>query len=311
MKKLFIIGNGFDIAHELPTKYSNFESYLEENYSEALENYSTVLWSITMPDGDEDFIDDNEVVNFLLRIITESEGTGERWSDLENTLGHLDFDECFDWDMLNDDDDDDDDDFWHKVYNNEDISTNIYRAVLKIKDLFSDWISTIEVCGAKPKEKFNDLIEPDHDLFLTFNYTETLEQLYKAKNVYHIHGKQGEELVLGHGNDDDDRYDEYSDLYIGAENHLSELHAALRKDTQSIINKNRELFKELADANEIYSYGFSFSDVDMVYIKTLCNFSKTENVVWYFNDHDKSKLECFKRKLIDCGFKGRFKTFTI
>lgn len=309
MKRLFIIGNGFDIAHGLSTRYSDFQNYLEENYLEALENYPTVPWSITMPDGDYGFINDNEVVNFLLKIITESEGTGERWSDLENTLGHLDFDECFDWDILNDDDDDDDD-LWHKVYNNEDISTNIYRAVLMIKELFSDWISTIDVCGKEPKEKFNNLIEPDHDLFLTFNYTETLEQLYKAKNVYHIHGKQGEELVFGHGNDDD-RYDEYSDLYIGAESQLSELHAALRKDTESIIIKNIELFKELANVNEIYSYGFSFSDVDMVYIKTLCNLSNTENAVWYFNDHDKSKLEHFKRKLIDCGFKGSFKTFTI
>ena len=29
MNTLVIIGNGFDLAHELPTKYSDFKNYLE------------------------------------------------------------------------------------------------------------------------------------------------------------------------------------------------------------------------------------------------------------------------------------------
>ena len=41
--KLFIIGNGFDRAHDLPTQYWDFRKYLEKNYSEFLsmfeENY--------------------------------------------------------------------------------------------------------------------------------------------------------------------------------------------------------------------------------------------------------------------------------
>lgn len=31
MRKLFIIGNGFDIAHGLATKYSDFKIYLQGN----------------------------------------------------------------------------------------------------------------------------------------------------------------------------------------------------------------------------------------------------------------------------------------
>lgn len=30
MKRLFIIGNGFDIAHNLPTKYADFKKFLEK-----------------------------------------------------------------------------------------------------------------------------------------------------------------------------------------------------------------------------------------------------------------------------------------
>ena len=305
MKKLFIIGNGFDVAHKLPTKYSDFQDYLMENYPEASDEYLVVPESFMMPDGDERYNDD-EVVGFLLKIITETEATGEAWSDLENTLGRLDFDECFDdWNT-----DDDDDNEWHKVYRNEDTAANVSGAVKMIKEYFSDWIETIDIFDIERKTKFYHLINHNNDLFLTFNYTETIEEVYEAKNVYHIHGKQGGKLVFGHGNDMDN-YDEYMNRNIGSENHLSELQATLKKDTQTVINQNKALFKAFGAVDEIYSYGFSFSDVDLVYIKEICSTSPTENIVWYINDYDSAKFDVFKEKIIDCGFNGKFDMFTV
>lgn len=38
MKKLFIIGNGFDISHGLPTRYCDFQTYLKKEYPEASED---------------------------------------------------------------------------------------------------------------------------------------------------------------------------------------------------------------------------------------------------------------------------------
>ncbi len=306
MKKLFIIGNGFDIAHKLPTRYSDFQKYLKDNYPEASDECLTVPSSFTMPDGDV-WYNDDEVVGFLLRIITESEGTGEEWNDLEHTLGYLNFDDIFD---CYENDDDDDDSEWHKTYNNEDTALNVLETMKMIKRYFSDWIKTIDVCSAKSKDNFKNLIDTENDLFLSFNYTETLECLYKTKNVYHIHGKQGSELVFGHGNDKD-YYEYYSERYLGAENHLSTLQSVLRKDTKSIIKNNENLFELLGKVDAIYSYGFSFSDVDMAYIKKLCEVSNTENIVWYFNDYDRDKLDVYKKKLNDCGFKGKFEIFSI
>lgn len=305
MKKLFIIGNGFDVSHKLPTKYSDFQDYLKENYSDASDEYLIVPESFMMPDGDERYNDD-EVVGFLLKIITEAEATGRAWSDLENTLGQLDFDECFD-DWYADDDDDND---WHEVYRNEDIASNVSGAVKMIKEYFSDWIETIDIFDTERKIKFYHLIDKNNDLFLTFNYTETLEEIYEAINVYHIHGKQGGELVFGHGNDMDN-YDEYMNRNIGSENHLSELQMALKKDTQTVIYQNKSLFKELSAVDEIYSYGFSFSDVDMVYIKEICRVSSTENIVWYIHDFDSGKFDVFKEKINNCGFQGKFEMFTV
>lgn len=304
MKKLFIIGNGFDVAHKLPTKYSDFQDYLEENYPEASDEWLTVPESIMMPDGDERY-DDAEVVGFLLKIVTEAEGTGDKWSNLENTLGLLDFDDCFDdWD------DDEDDNEWHQVYRNENISANINGSVRMIREYFTDWIETIDISDAEINQSFCNLIDHKNDLFLTFNYTETLEDIYQAKNVYHIHGKQGEKLVFGHGNSTDN-YDEYMNGNIGSENHLSELQKALKKDTGVIISENKPIFKLLGEVDEIYSYGFSFSDVDMVYVKEICNASSTENIIWYIHDYDSEKFAEFKEKIINCGFKGKFDMFTV
>ena len=35
--KLFVIGNGFDIGHGIPCKYSNFQEYLNDNREDILE----------------------------------------------------------------------------------------------------------------------------------------------------------------------------------------------------------------------------------------------------------------------------------
>lgn len=39
MKTLYIIGNGFDIAHGLNTSYWNFREFLAENYQEFLQMF--------------------------------------------------------------------------------------------------------------------------------------------------------------------------------------------------------------------------------------------------------------------------------
>lgn len=79
-------------------------------------------------------------------------------------------------------------------------------------------------------------------IFFTFNYTETSEKVYRInkENVCHIHGKQGGEILFGHGNTKD-YTDEYMDKNIGSENALSELDNFLKKDTKRAL-KEHECF---------------------------------------------------------------------
>ena len=299
IKNLFIFGNGFDRAHELPTEYSDFQDYLIKIYPQTSEECLIVPNSYIMPDGEERY-NDEEVVRFLLLLITQSEAKGERWCDLEDTLGHLDFDACFDdWGIG-----DDDENEWHTVYRNEDIAANIYGACQMIKQYFSNWIKTISLCHTKPKKEFIDLFQPQ-DYFWTFNYTKTLECLYGIKDVFHIHGIQGDNnLIFGHGNTAD-YTDAYMNNHIGAESGLCALQKSLKKDTKSIIDQNKETFKEFGNADVIYSYGFSFSDVDMPYIEELCSLSETQSIVWHMYCYNENDFPIFKRKLVKCGFQGK------
>lgn len=50
MGALFIIGNGFDLAHSLPTKYQDFRSVLLENYPYA-EIATDAIWYFTEHDA--------------------------------------------------------------------------------------------------------------------------------------------------------------------------------------------------------------------------------------------------------------------
>lgn len=92
--------------------------------------------------------------------------------------------------------------------------------------------SNIEKLRKKPSFK--------NSLFLNFNYTRTIEQVYgiKASDICHIHGEVSSRTEgIYFGNGDDEEFEGF--------------------------------FDRLSKVNKIYSYGFSFSEVDMPYIEEI------------------------------------------
>lgn len=311
MKSLFIIGNGFDLSHGLKTSYENFHEYLKEEYPDSNGEALVVPEPIFMPDGDVQY-DDDATVNLLMCLINNAEPNGEKWSDLERSMGYFDFDEAFDF-LTEELDEDDEPDMWKNSYNNEDLARNLVEPVQSIVDYFSEWVDTIDINEeVKIKDDFLKIIDKDNDFFLTFNYTKTLEVLYKARKVCHIHGEQGGKLLFGHGNDTD-YYEENMNKNIGSEAPLQEIQYALRKNTEKAIKDNEKFFSSLSeDIDKIYSYGFSFGDVDKIYIEEICNILKTENITWYFNDfEDVNKRQEYEQMIRFCGFKGHVNIYHI
>ena len=80
MKKLYIIGNGFDIAHGLDTEYWNFRSFLSDNHPQFLENFE--YWYDV---GRVDFSDPRFSAN--AREQWERRTKVKLWYELENVMG--------------------------------------------------------------------------------------------------------------------------------------------------------------------------------------------------------------------------------
>ena len=312
MSKLFIIGNGFDSAHCLATSYDEFRKYLCDTYMKGKsgEGYMLMVPNVTMGSKGEDICDMEDVAEFLVYLISAAEPDGSKWSDLEASLGRLDYEEAFD--MLPEEFDDDGDiNYWRESYNNADMASNLYTVVSYVKDLFAEWVDDIDIEIAKTKQGFFSLIEPG-DIFLTFNYTETLEKVYgiNEANVCHIHGKQGGNILFGHGNTVD-YTEEYMSKNIGSENALSELDNFLKKDTKQALKEHKLFFDGIDDTiKEVYSIGFSFAEVDLVYIEEICR-KLSVDAVWHLNDFNPSDIPTFQTKLRKCGFRGRFATFSV
>lgn len=310
MQSLYIIGNGFDCyGHNMPTQYADFRQYLISRFPDYQRNYGGTLEFSVQNDGSEVY-DMNEVVGAILRTIDDCSKPG--WGNLEECLGE-DFvyaiayenEWAFEEPQF---DDDDDNSIFHSVYGNEDISNSIVGAYEMLMELFTDWVHNklggIDYCGVKKLRKRPSF---KHSLFLNFNYTRTLEQVYgiKSSDICHIHGDvyaRTKDIYFGHGNDEE--FEDFGE-YIGITEAFSNLKRSLRKNTTKALKSSEDFFKRLSKVNKIYSYGFSFSDVDMPYIEAIAKMVVPAKTRWYLNEYDMKNNKNYIETIEKFGFKLR------
>lgn len=198
MKKLFIIGNGFDQAHGLPTSYNDFRQYLISTYYSNSTDDEYFCWG-NIPelrsgkDGEEIF-DEKEVVKFLVYIIDNT--AQDKWGDIESALGRLNFDSVF-YELPQVFDLDGDRNLFKEAYQNEDASYAIMKSFITILDYFNEWINSIDLSNVHLEPNISTLFDPSNDLFLSFNYTETLEKIYEFLLCVIYTAKLVQNLFLG------------------------------------------------------------------------------------------------------------------
>lgn len=176
-------------------------------------------------------------------------------------------------------------------------------------------------------------LETKDSVFLTFNYSLTLEKLYNipADRVTHIHGNalNKESIIVGHGRDYDsyrndleddlpeppddlptEKYERWlgdaADCYLDdyptsqAKDAAASAMNDIRKNVLEIITSNSFFFQTLNDIGIIHIYGFSFAEVDMPYLIEVAknvDMKKVELEISYFSDNDKIKAEVFMELL--------------
>ena len=89
MAGIFIAGNGFDIAHGIPTKYSEFRKYIISRYPDALKFRDA---KISMEELE--YVPTEEFAAEIL-LSTMDKVSGIDWMNFEAELAHIDFSRKF------------------------------------------------------------------------------------------------------------------------------------------------------------------------------------------------------------------------
>lgn len=310
MCKLFIIGNGFDLASGLKTSYKDFHKYMFSTYK------PTDEFSDKMPKSERPGIitsyDEEEMGKFWYHLINNS-CKKENWSDFEESLSTLDFTYALEnWENsqienyyaknaatppINE---------WDKTRNLKEFRRNFNNIICYLNDCFSGWIKSIDITKGHKIDKFNNIMDLKVSKFLNFNYTMTLENLYNIpyENVCHIH-VFNENFIFGHGVSENKiikYYNDYKNINIART--FQQITEFLRKNTNSCLEQNETFFAALNNITDIYSYGFSFSKVDLPYIERICAVANKSNVTWHQYSYNDSNYTDILR---DCGFEGEIR----
>ena len=153
------------------------------------------------------------------------------------------------------------------------------------------------------------------DLYINFNYTATLENVYGISDasVIHIHGSlrgYTDNPVLGHGNIA--RIDAIEEKQKSAEEHYNEKEINICRVVKDYYittfkDKNRYMYKLQRIANEnileIIVAGHSITGIDVPYFSNI-DILSGKNVNWTIVWFDSSKKDMIRQSLIDAGIDG-------
>ncbi|MCF1585811.1 bacteriophage abortive infection AbiH family protein [Tetragenococcus koreensis] len=285
MSRLFIIGNGFDKAHCLPTDYSNFKEFVCKSESgggvytiihNAEQKYNSYGNSSKEWSGFEELLQCIDLASYSPKEFCTLAESLEPGIDGEKFIGKKESDQIY---------------FMNSLILN------------RINKLFNAWIGTIN----PKKGTINKCLDINkNDEFLNFNYTTTLEDLYDVdkEKINYLHRKdsnaKGYRYIFG--------FEEYEERMF-KRNLCSVFNQAIREFIKpvNVLIQNGEV-DYLNNIEEVYFWGFSLSTVDKPYIERIFNSHKeTINTVklckyQFYNDREKYlELDALIKK---CGLKS-------
>lgn len=314
MSSLFIFGNGFDIAHGISSKYSDFRDFIIALFPEALELRDEIVYL-----EDTDYIDSEEFAAEIL-LNTMDTSAGENWCNFEEALGLINFDNKFPLPNHKENESDEEDYALMKQYllYMDILTSGFINCSKSWEDFFRLWIKgiqkRIDIGEFKARENLQNLFSEAGAQFLTFNYTKTLQKLYGVKKVIHIHNRVGQKLIWGHEKEDVsyNQFNENPGSIFFSSSFLDDMLMSFKKDTSKPLKKYNDFFKNLDHSiDKVYSYGFSYGEVDSIYMKQIIS-KINPDATWYFTTYEAQnaeELEIKKNKLREYGFKGIFAVF--
>lgn len=292
IRNLYIIGNGFDIHHNIPSRYADFL----------------------------DWIKDNEIATYDKMVgLYDNAYDAEWWNEFETNLGYFEIREKIEnisFECQPDDDDLEKMRIIDTTVGAWEAENEIGGVINAIKDTFHEWVDSL------PQASINNKINIDvkESFFITFNYTLTLEDLYDVEQdkILHIHGSlNNDEYILGHDRTREDiqsdaqkhvvPYDgkqdpsEYGldaiddEITENTKNEVINQVMCIAKPVGQIIKKYSELFNQFSNVKNVFIYGLSFSDVDKPYLEKAINgvSQNAKYIISYYTKKDYSNIMKF------------------
>ena len=290
IRKLYFIGNGFDLHHGIQSRYTDYAYWLIDN---DLSLFYKIESAFGWPSDDW-------------------------WGDFENNIGEISVEDytreiCWEYAPNYASDDFHERDRFAGQFEIERQLSELFKSIRKS---FHSWIS--ELAPANDSKKIK--IDTKDSFFVNFNYTPTLENLYGVdeKSILYIHGKanKDKELILGHGKsieqinreinsvanqtDEDQDGDDFYDMALGT---TIEILGKQQKKVKEIISNNERVFASFSNIQDFYIYGLSFSSIDIPYIGRILNGSVGEYInfhISYYKNEDLQKVKtCLKNMHIN------------
>ena len=257
---LYVIGNGFDLAHGIKSSYNDFYGWLKDN------KYDRHI--------------------HLLDIFFNKEESF--WKNIEQSLGEYKEEDILSFCSPREID------YEHPMRYSaivEDSPREVFMPIVEtFVNLFSEWVNSIElsVIGGRRFGLTADSI------YLTFNYTETLEAIYciPESRILHIHGNRNDrrgktDYIFGH-NKLRDPLDSWrpSDLIFESQAYemIINFMNGFVKATNKILEYNGRFFEQLSDINRVVVIGHSLGEIDMPYFEKIKS-SVGPNALWQFSWH--------------------------
>lgn len=285
---LYIIGNGFDIRHNLPSSYRDFCHYMQDTFPTEYERIGKLYF----------------------------QNPSELWSDFERNLSKLDIARFVERNI----------DHWitEKTYQIGNEFDDVYSF---LKTYFHTWVidrlSKVKTTPMLPLTSNDIYINFNYTNILTSCYG-----IPKSRILYIHGDTADNEVfqpIVGHGESDEDvlkkirkaqteigaivsralhnkssNYTAESLSYIISDE-INKYLSSLRKDTESIICSNQHFFDALAQNQESIKnaiiLGHSMDEIDMPYFRKISDTLRPD--VQWFRDYRKGDVTNKDKKLTD------------
>ena len=270
-KRLIIVGNGFDLHHHMKTSYIDYRNYLIKN-------------------GKKNVVD-------IFEKYSEEHDKNWMWNSLETNLAFLNYEAAYP--LLTEYENEEWSDSSNHDFQYEILNLTTYWPEIKV--CLKNWICQIKY--GTPDKKLVNIIN-NQSYFLSFNYTNTLENLYniKSERICYIHGsaQQEDELILGHNENDwfpEWETNEDCDIRLIEASIIMDKHLEkTKKPIDKIINNNKKFLSLNFDS--IHVIGLSYNEIDKIYLNHISQ--ANPNAEWnfyYYSQKDKDDIPHYAKSI--------------